>query len=109
MLAAAVLLLVHTATNKLFPKIIEIHPELEGKVLAVQVMPSRLVAAAVLPLPPPETARNELFPKVIALHVAVEGKVLAVHVRPSMLVAAMVPEVIDTATNTPFPKVTEFH
>jgi hypothetical protein len=104
MLAAAVLLLVVTVTNTLFPKVIEIQFEEEGKVLAVHVMPSGLDAAAVLaPEFPPETARNELFPKVTELQGAVVGKVLAVHVMPSMLVAAIVPLVNDTATKTPFP------
>ena len=96
--AAAVPL--ETATKVLFPKVTEDQVELDGKVLAVHVLPSELEAAAV---PPPFCTTTKIpFPKVTETQLELDGKVLAVHVMPSGLVAA---DVLDcaTATKTPLP------
>jgi hypothetical protein len=68
------------------------HIALDGRVLAVQVIPSALVAAAVPAtlLGAFDIATKVLFPKATAFHICVDGRVLVVHVTPLVVVAALV-------------------
>ena len=67
---------VATATKTPFPKAIELQFAEDGSVLAVHVMPSGLVAAAVDG--PVATATKTPFPKATEDHAAEAGMVLAV-------------------------------
>ena len=71
----------------------------------VHVIPSGEVAALV----PPASAINIPFAKVTEFQFCELGKVRAVQVFPSGDVAAVVLGPLATATNTPFPKVTDLH
>jgi len=92
MVAAAVLLLAIATKNcapKFPPKVTEIQLDEDGNVLAVHVMPSGDVAAAVDG--PLATATKTPFPKITKIQFDEDGNVLAVHVMPSGEVAAAVP------------------
>jgi hypothetical protein len=84
----------------LFPKTTMRQFWLEGNVLAVHVIPSKLVAATLLAVS--HTATKALFPKATEVQSALEGSVLAVQVIPSGDEAAAVPPAA-TATKMPFP------